>query len=330
MASGRLVSKNIVKDTGVNSLKSDLSRLGFTWTIPFLDRDGRIEGDATLLRNTVFPRRRDVTYAQMEDMILDWAARGLVILYEVCGERFLEFPGFRKNQPNLRYDREFPSDIPPKENGKILKGPDPCRSDAGVMPDPCRSDAGVMPAEGKGREGKLIQGKGREGEPPDPAALFAKHLFGKFLETVRFYKSDYCEADLETKLLGLLGLDCYDFDKISSAINHLRVEEYWQKRVTSFSDFLNKLGDGKTKGLLKQALDDHVPPDPRPELPKAVWRCPKCNKRLEEAELTLFKCHECKITWKLVAGGFERAPPEEDFFTMVKVNQNNWTVEEKI
>ena len=49
MAKGRMINQKICSNRRVNELSSDLSRLGFTWLIPFLDVEGRLEMARLLL-----------------------------------------------------------------------------------------------------------------------------------------------------------------------------------------------------------------------------------------------------------------------------------------
>ena len=136
MAKGRLLSKKIGLNKSVNELSCDTSRLAYTWTLPHLDRDGRIHGDPAVLKNIIFPRRTDITTTDLEKYVAEWAENGLVIWYEADGDQWLEFPKFNENQPNLRYDREPESTIPPSENGRIITGrvPAECRQSAGSSP----------------------------------------------------------------------------------------------------------------------------------------------------------------------------------------------------
>lgn len=160
MAMGRIISKKISLNKIVNErLSSDTCRLAFTWTITHLDRDGRIHGEPSVLRSTVFPRRKDITDEQMENYIREWAENKLVLWYEAEGEKWLQFSKFRLNQPNLRYERETPSTIPSSEKSKTVENPKRDNIFSGKVPDEVRSDAGVIP-EGlprKGREFKLSE-----------------------------------------------------------------------------------------------------------------------------------------------------------------------------
>lgn len=153
MASGRIINKKICVNRVINEvLSSDTCRLAFTWTIPYLDRDGRVNGDPSVLRSMVFPRRKDITDEQMEGFIKEWAENGLVLWYEADGDKWIQFPKFRTNQPHLRYERESESTIPGPEYGRYLikpqKNPDKLRSESGTMPEQCRSNSGECDKNG--------------------------------------------------------------------------------------------------------------------------------------------------------------------------------------
>ena len=151
MAEGRLVNKRIGMDKAVGRLSCDTCRLAFTWALPHLDRDGRVTGDPAALRSLVFPRRDDVTSEMMHGFMAEWASEELVVWYEAAGDLWLEFPAFRKNQPNLRHDREPSSFIPPAKSGKPVSLPADCRQDTGGLPADCRESA-ASSREKEGRE----------------------------------------------------------------------------------------------------------------------------------------------------------------------------------
>jgi hypothetical protein len=120
LAVGRMINKKISLNKVLHNLSSDTSRLAFTWTIPHCDRDGRVHGDPSLLKKIVFPRRDDITTEQMEQFIIEWAEAKLIYWYESNGDKWIQFPKFRENQPGLRYEREAASCIPPPEKGVNL------------------------------------------------------------------------------------------------------------------------------------------------------------------------------------------------------------------
>jgi len=167
VANGRIINKKISLSKAVDNLSSDTCRLAFTWTIPHLDRDGRIHGDPVVLQSIVFPRRIDITSDVMESFIQEWAEAGLVQWYEAEGDMWLSFPGFARNQPNMRYDKEAESVIPPyKQETDLLRTKD------GPTPDLVRSKDGVAPDPGRTKYARREEKRTRREEkiyaPPAP------------------------------------------------------------------------------------------------------------------------------------------------------------------
>jgi len=157
MARGRLVATSIATDKRLNSLSLESEWL-FLKTIPHLDRDGLILGDACLLVARVCPRRPEAL-AMADALIAEWLGAGLVLSYECEDGRVLFFPGFAKNQ-DLRYDRERASELPPPpgwertEDGLVLiettsgtPAAEPATGDNQQNPELVRSNAGVAPEE---------------------------------------------------------------------------------------------------------------------------------------------------------------------------------------
>lgn len=128
MARGRFISKEITLDKKVNSLSSPWSMLAFTWLISSADVEGRTYGDPCIVKSLVFPRQPAITVDQVEGFIREWDAAGLVIWYEVDGEKYICFPNFEKHQVGLRKDREPGSTIPPMTAEQI-------RQTSGNIPD---------------------------------------------------------------------------------------------------------------------------------------------------------------------------------------------------
>ncbi len=157
MARGRLVATSIATDKRLNSLSLESEWL-FLKSIPHLDRDGLILGDACLLVARVCPRRPEAL-SMADGLIAEWLAAGLVISYECEDGRVLFFPGFAKNQ-DLRYDRERASELPPPpgwertEDGLALietaaEAPSagPVTGDNQQNPELVRSNDGALPEE---------------------------------------------------------------------------------------------------------------------------------------------------------------------------------------
>ena len=152
-----MISQAITFDKEINDLSDDTSRLAFTWLITFADVEGRTHGDPAIVRSKLFPRRDDITIERMEGYIREWAAHGLIILYEAKGEWWIYFPAFCKHN-RVDKTREAPSRIPEP------------------TPDLLVSNSGVTPEEVhvKLKQIKLNQIKLKEGGGDDDLALVVR------------------------------------------------------------------------------------------------------------------------------------------------------------
>ncbi len=156
MAKGRLLNKKISLNDKVNRLSCDTSRLLFTWLIAHLDQHGCYYGEAKTVKSLVFPLRSDVKISKIESFLKEFEELGLIIRYDIEGVKYLFFPKFTENQPNLRPEREAESDIPPYQNEAKNTTPtskndglnqEILRSNDGVNPSTCRSNDGITPHE---------------------------------------------------------------------------------------------------------------------------------------------------------------------------------------
>jgi DnaD/phage-associated family protein len=180
MARGRMIASTVATDKRFNSLSSDAALI-YLMTIPHLDRDGLILGDAMPLWGRVCPRRTEFI-PFMDELIAEWAKSGLVIAYACEDGRVLYFVGFGKNQTGMRYDRESPSIFPPPPNYIRTSNGLEKHSD-GAMPEEVRHDAGVVPDEIplKAKQSKLKETGG--GSWQDVVDTY-EHEIGTFTETI--------------------------------------------------------------------------------------------------------------------------------------------------
>lgn len=172
MAEGRFISRRVAYDKELNALSLP-AHLLYLMTIPHLDRDGLILGDDSLLWGAVAPRRPELL-PQVEAAVQEWVDARLVVAYESRIGRCLFFPGFRKNQQGLRYDREAASRLPvPPGYVRTPTGLQQVGQAAGLPPDLCRTSAGLPPeADGVCRPEVEVEeeeeGEGEaEGLPPE-------------------------------------------------------------------------------------------------------------------------------------------------------------------
>lgn len=117
MAERRMISKAISISEKVNSL-SVFGRLLYTWMIPHADDFGRLPGSPVKVRALVVPMA-DETIKDVEQALKDMHKHGLIIWYEVDGERFIQITNFEKHQQGLhkRTKSKFPE--PPDEFREI-------------------------------------------------------------------------------------------------------------------------------------------------------------------------------------------------------------------
>jgi hypothetical protein len=185
MARGRMVSVTVATDKRLNDLSLEAEYL-YLKTIPHLDRDGLILGDADMLASQAIPRRR-ILHDAVEEYVQAWITTGLALAYDSPDGRVLFFPSFAKHQAGMRYDREPESTIAaPPGYTRTSTGlvPDANPHVPGVLPEAIRQTTGTLPEgvrQNVGlREEKLreveVEGKGREMPPtPLPADDSANH-----------------------------------------------------------------------------------------------------------------------------------------------------------
>lgn len=165
MARGRMLNQSIAEDAEFNEMSIE-AQLMLLRTLPFLDRDGLINGNASVLRGRVAPLL-DLPKS-MASIVDEWVNADLVLRYTVGKQTIIFFPSFAKNQIGMRYERETASTYPPppgyKRTPKGLIAPgesqpqQPPKEDADTnesiaqpdgepLPDECRNVAGAMPDE---------------------------------------------------------------------------------------------------------------------------------------------------------------------------------------
>lgn len=81
--------------------------------IPYQDREGRLSGDARIIKGRCWPLVERITIEMIEGCLAACHAKQLLIRYECDGRKFICFPNFRKNQSEAKLNREAESRIPP-------------------------------------------------------------------------------------------------------------------------------------------------------------------------------------------------------------------------
>lgn len=137
-----MLSQSIAEDIEFNEIGLE-AQLMYLRTIPFLDRDGLVNGHPAILFGKIAPLLPDIL-PKMKTIIDEWVTAGLVIPYTDGKTSVLYFKGFTQNQIGLRYEREPESQFsaPPgfsrTKNG-IEKD---AAQTAGRLPEDCRKIAG--------------------------------------------------------------------------------------------------------------------------------------------------------------------------------------------
>lgn len=129
MPRGRFHSRKFSKDPKIWSLPDDSHRLLYAMIIDWLDREGRIEGDANIIKGQVAPLAKDWTVEKVEQMLQTISkvtkpnGLGLLNFYTVNGIRYIWYSGFHSEQVGLQKDHEAPSEIPPPPSSltRLLK-----------------------------------------------------------------------------------------------------------------------------------------------------------------------------------------------------------------
>jgi hypothetical protein len=157
MARGRFLNASIAADLALNSLSLEAHWL-YMMTIPHLDRDGLIIADTYVLFGKVCPRRPELI-GRIDDLIAEWVASELVIVYPTRKGKVAFFKGFGKNQQGMHYSREAASDLDvPSGYERTDRGVEPIQeevsseSEQGEMPfeptpDQLPTNSGLTPAE---------------------------------------------------------------------------------------------------------------------------------------------------------------------------------------
>ena len=164
MAEGRMLKKAISTSRRLADLKTDSARMLYTWIIPHLDVEGRFYADPSMIKGSVVPRIKSFTEEKIEECLLDMAAVGLINLYRVDGDKYLNLRKFEDHQ-NIKKEREAPSKIPAPENGipdNSRPTPDQLQTNSGVNQEQVQN----TPTQVKLREVKLREVNAREEETP--------------------------------------------------------------------------------------------------------------------------------------------------------------------
>lgn len=131
MAKGRMLSKAVSTSQKLANLESDSARLLWTWLLPHLDREGRFFAEPSVVKGHAVPRLKNHTEKTITEHLRQLADVGLILLYEVNGDSYLQYNQFDEHQSGLHKEREPTSPCPPP--------PEECRKNAGKVLEECRN-----------------------------------------------------------------------------------------------------------------------------------------------------------------------------------------------
>lgn len=100
------------------------------WT--HCDDEGRCKDNPLLIKAAIYPVLVEMTAELVDVHLRDLSRRGLVVRYEVDGQRYLAIPSWPKYQ---KPQKPRPSEFPPPESGVPVGLPDESRSDTGSVED---------------------------------------------------------------------------------------------------------------------------------------------------------------------------------------------------
>jgi len=128
MPRGRILDKEAISHSRkLPLLSNDTGRLMYTWLLAHLDKEGRFSAEPLIIKG-IFPRVKSITLKKIEKCLLEMAQVKLIILYQVDGDKYLQFTKFKEYQVHL--DREALSKIPPPSKENIINsGVNPIKSD---------------------------------------------------------------------------------------------------------------------------------------------------------------------------------------------------------
>lgn len=161
---GRMLNREVCISAKLDALKDDTTRLFATWTIPHLDKRGVFHATPHIVRAHVFPLKDDLSVKHVGAMLDDMERVGLIQRFEVDGRAWQVWPGFARNQPNLRGERER-TDYPPPPVMPDVARENPAT--AGQLPD-VRGENPAEPNRTEQNRSTTEQNR-TEGAPARPA-----------------------------------------------------------------------------------------------------------------------------------------------------------------
>jgi len=127
VAERRMLWKSISRSKKVNlRLSSIEAKLLYTWSIPYLDREGLMEADAATLKATVVPLIKEITEDNIDGLVMEIGRAGLWEIFDVDDTRYVRDPVFHERQNVHSHEAE-------SQIIKKIKGLQPMSFDVATM-----------------------------------------------------------------------------------------------------------------------------------------------------------------------------------------------------
>ena len=232
MAEGRMLKRAVATSRKLAELKTDSARMLYTWLIPFLDVEGRYFGDPDIIKGSIVPRIKDFTIEKVSECLTDIQRTGLILWYQVNGDKYLQFTVFNKHQ-NINKERESKDVFPePTDSGVTL------------------ADSGVTQSNTPLSKDKLSKDKLSKYKESDfQSASLLKNLI---LENIPSHKITDKQLESwanETRLMR--EKDNHTIEEINDLIQWSQKHYFWKANILSMGKLREKWG-----GLWLQKKED--------------------------------------------------------------------------
>lgn len=221
MAEKRMLSKVISISEKVNELPDIFDMLLYTWMIPHADDFGRLAGSPGKIKALVVPMlEKSIKDIRQSLQVLD--AQGLILWYEVEGERVVQIQQFEKHQQGLhkRTRSKFPDfpgnsgnvqEFPSELKGTELNRTEEKRTEEKRTEQEQNGNEGSLPASLDAAEDDYLYGGGPLPSVPDAFRMFEAEGFGTISDITKDQLNEFiqdyterwlCEAMKKAVLAG--------------------------------------------------------------------------------------------------------------------------------
>ena len=237
MARGRFISSSISTSRKFERLATNDHRLMYLMLVPHVDCEGRHAADARILAGQVYTLL-NATHAQVDAAIHDMNRVGLIGLYDVGEERFLELADFHEHNkirrgPDGQPTHEAPSRIPPSSDGNAVA----------VTTEQRRSNDVVTTAEGLRVKGKELSVK-RKGQELSSASPTRENRYQPFVDAWNWHRGALPECQsLDDKRRTGLDRVIKEYgdralDMFTTATRHVAADDYWVQKGYGITNLL--------------------------------------------------------------------------------------------